>query len=278
MIYFTNVCVLVCGAGVMLLLQCEHMKKTVLQIGIFILFFTVTIFQNVEVTYAVEPHIDANIVLLFTNVERYREGVPILSSNEALSNTAKEKMTDLFTRGYFAHESPTGETVSDLARKNGYEFIVVGENLALGDFTSSKGVVDAWMNSKGHKENILADKYTEIGIAAGRGNYNGRVTWIVVQSFGRPKSSCPIIDKVLEDKIETWQKKLELYSRVAEYRRVEAERSDGTISERKARVLSYNVIAKFYNSSVERYTELVEEYNKEVGDYNSCLKEVVKDF
>ena len=242
------------------------------------LFFTATGFQYSDKVYAATPLIDADVVLAYTNVERYREGVPFLSSNVALSNTAKEKMTDLFTRGYFAHESPTGESVSDLAKKNGYEYIVVGENLALGDFTSSKDVVDAWMDSEGHRENILADKYTEIGIAAGRGDYNGRITWVIVQSFGRPKSSCPVVDKGLEESIEVLQKRLEVYSKIADFRREEAERNGGSLSEKKARVLSYNVVAKFYNSNVEKYKKLVEEYNKEVEGYNSCLKEVVKDF
>jgi Cysteine-rich secretory protein family len=220
------------------------------------------------------PLIYADSVLAFTNAERYKEGAPLLASNTLLSNVARKKMTDLFARQYFAHESPTGESVSDLAKREGYEYIVVGENLALGDFASSKAVVEAWMDSPGHRKNILSKSYSEIGIAAGRSNYEGRNTWIVVQSFGFPKSSCPVINTDLEKEINIVEQKLSILKTIANLREKEVEKSKGSLEVRIKLVETYNTAARLYNTTLDGYRDLIEEYNEEVGEYNNCLKEV----
>lgn len=62
----------------------------------------------------------------------------------------------------------------------------LGENIALGDFTSSQMMVNSWMKSPGHRTNILRNDFTETGIAVGKGVFNGREQWIGVQVFGRP--------------------------------------------------------------------------------------------
>jgi len=224
---------------------------------------------------AYRPAVYAESVLAFTNVERYKEGIPLLKSNNKLSDVALYKMRDMFNREYFEHVSPTGESVSDLADRFEYEYIVVGENLAFGDFVSSKDVVEAWMDSKGHRENILADKYTEIGIAAGRSNFEGSHVWIIVQAFGRPKSTCPTVNTELGRELETLQDRLEIYERVANIRKVQADRTDGSLNERKARIDAYNLVARLYNNLAENYRDLVDEYNETVGDYNDCLKDVI---
>lgn len=222
------------------------------------------------------PLINATEVLAYTNVERYRRGLPLLSTSGLLGEVAQIKMKDLFAREYFEHESPTGESVSDLADNVGYKYIVVGENLALGDFDSSKGVVEAWMNSEGHKKNILSKAFSEIGIAAGKGNYKGRNTWIVVQSFGNPRSSCPSIDSELANTIDVLKKKLEIYVSIAELRKEQVLLATGTSLElRQARVDSYNRVVKLYNATADEYTKIVDKYNSEVGDYNDCLKTTV---
>jgi hypothetical protein len=227
------------------------------------------------VVFAVyQPAIRADIVLAHTNVERYKEGLPLLKSNIILSQVAREKMSDLFAYQYFAHESPQGETVSDLAKRNGYAFILVGENLALGDFVSSKDVVNAWMDSPGHRKNILSESYSEIGIAVGRSMYEGRMQWVVVQSFGLPKDSCPAIDVELEGELESINEKLEIMGTIAQMREVQAQRRDGSLSDIQRRIESYNTAARMYNGYVERYKTIVDDYNESVGAFNECLKEV----
>jgi len=221
------------------------------------------------------PTIYADAVLAYTNVERYKRGLDILDSDRRLSEVAYVKMEDLFARQYFEHESPTGESVSDLAKDEGYTYIAVGENLALGDFDSSRDVVEAWMDSKGHRENILSETYTEIGIAAGRGYYEGRTTWIIVQAFGLPRSSCPAVDADLRAEIDRLEERLDILKSLADVREERIEAFKGTAREKQILINAYNLVARIYNSTAEDYRELIEEYNDGVEGFNDCLKSKV---
>jgi len=217
------------------------------------------------------PGIYAGGVLAHTNAQRYLEGLHILESDTTLSQVAYTKMQDLFARQYFAHEAPTGESVGDLATDAGYAYISVGENLALGDFSSNKDVVEAWMDSPGHRANILSETYTDIGIAAGRGRYEGRTTWVVVQAFGLPRSSCPGVDANLGARIDSLQSRLDLLERIVTIRRDATEERGITRSEYNRRVASYNTAAELYNNTVERYRSYAESYNAGVDEVNSCI-------
>ncbi len=239
-------------------------------------FFLVTLvfpFSN-TLAYTARPVIHAGSVLAYTNAERYKRGIPMLSTNKILSEIAHAKMLDLVNRQYFAHVSPSGEDVSDLAKKNGYEYVAIGENLALGDFTSSKDVVNAWMNSPGHRKNILSKTYSEIGIAAGKSEYKGRKTWIIVQSFGYPRSGCPAVDSKLSKEIDDYKQRIDFLGKIAEMRQTQANLKSGSISERKSRIEAYNIVVKIYNSTLDKYKKAIADYNNEVGNYNSCVKTV----
>lgn len=254
------------------LVQCIGMKKN-LSI-LLVLLCILSSFGYVANAQVPRPEIVADSILAYTNAERYKTGLPLYISNSVLSRVAREKMYDLFAYEYFAHESLKGETVKDLASRAGYEYIVVGENLALGDFRSDKEVVHAWMNSPGHRKNILSETFTEIGIAAGKGLYEGHMRWIIVQSFGLPKSSCPEVDVELAEDLEELDRLLSVVEGVALQREKEAKRKEGTLEERKARIELYNISARLYNMYAERHRVLVEAYNESVGEYNECLKEV----
>ena len=247
------------------------MKKGILQ-SIAYLLILLTLISPVTQVFAIEPTLNASSILAYTNAQRYKKNIPILSSNALLSEVARRKMLDLFARQYFEHESPTGDSVSDLVQDAGYEYIIVGENLALGDFTSSKAVVDAWMNSEGHKKNILSKAYSEIGIAVGRSNYKGRNTWIAVQSFGYPKSGCPSVDTVLQSKLDALQEKLDIYNGIVEIRKEQIKCEGITLEEKKVRVNSYNIAARLYNETVEEYKKRIAEYNVGVEKFNTCMK------
>jgi hypothetical protein len=223
--------------------------------------------------YAATAPITASSVLLFTNAQRYRAGLPNLTANPVLSQIAYTKMQDLFARQYFAHEAPTGEDVSDLANAVGYTYLAVGENLALGDFYSNKHVVDSWMDSPGHKANILSPKYSEIGIAAGRSLHKGRYTWVIVQTFGLPKSACPVLDAELKAKIDVLDKRIKLLGTVIDMRKKLVEEDDISRTEYIKRADSYNIAVTIYNKAVTEQKALVEKYNKGVGSYNDCLDE-----
>lgn len=223
---------------------------------------------------AATPAVTAGGVLGYTNAERHRAGLPLLASNVLLSQVATAKMQDLFTRQYFAHEAPTGEDVSDLANRVGYSYLTVGENLALGSFASNAAVVTAWMNSPGHRKNILSEGFTEIGIAAGRSTYQGRDAWIVVQSFGTPRSYCPRVSDTDAAAMQESQHMLTLMRTILATREKLLKDRSVPRSTYVARVRSYNHAAELYNEQVAEHRTLVVAYNTSVERFNACLTRV----
>lgn len=124
-------------------------------------------------------------VLELTNKERQKLGLPVLEQNEKLNSAAFFKGTDMIEKGYWSHFGPNGETPWQFIENSGYTFSFAGENLAK-DFTSSESAVQAWMESKSHRENILNDKFTQTGIAIIKGKIDDKETVIIVQMFARP--------------------------------------------------------------------------------------------
>ena len=83
---------------------------------------------------ALESFLTQSGVIQWTNIQRKNFGLPALKENSKLNLSAKKKAQDMIARQYFAHSSPSGEGVTDLAAAAGYEYIALGENLALGNF------------------------------------------------------------------------------------------------------------------------------------------------
>ncbi len=108
-----------------------------------------------------------------------------LSVSPLLQQAAQLKADDMAANGYFAHTSPAGITPWYWLGQVGYRYSSAGENLAV-DFIDSSDVHRAWMNSPGHRANILNAGYTEIGIATATGTYQGHETIFAVQFFGKP--------------------------------------------------------------------------------------------
>ena len=132
--------------------------------------------------FATDIHIDQLVTL--TNQKRAESGLSALRLNSQLSEAAAGKARDMFTKGYWAHTAPDGVTPWDFINGAGYTYTVAGENLAK-NFSNSSGVVDAWMNSSSHRENILRGQYEDIGFAVVNGVLNGEETPLVVQMFGK---------------------------------------------------------------------------------------------
>ena len=110
-------------------------------------------------------------VLDLTNQERAKIGVPALKLDIELSKVAREKSRDMQAKGYFDHNSPTYGSPFDMMKKFGVSYRTAGENIAMGQ-QSPQEVVTAWMNSEGHRKNILNANYTHIGIGhIAQGNY-----------------------------------------------------------------------------------------------------------
>lgn len=199
-----------------------------------------------------------------TNIQRTNNGLPALKENKVLDQTAAKKLQDMFSNQYFAHESPSGVGVDGLAKEAGYSYITIGENLALGNFESDAVLITAWMNSPGHRANILNTKYTEIGVAVGKGMYEGRETWIAVQHFGKPLSDCPSPDASLKNKIETEKAQADQMASDLEQKRQTLDRSN------KSQVDSYNKEVEQYNNLVRELKSLIDQYNRQIAAFNQC--------
>jgi hypothetical protein len=120
-----------------------------------------------------------------TNDERDSEGLTTLTRSARLDAAAQLKADNMAAEGYFSHDSPTGVTPWHWFNEVGYEYAYAGENLAV-HFSDSEDVVTAWMNSPGHRANIMNGRYSEIGIGTAKGTYKGSPTVFVVQLFGTP--------------------------------------------------------------------------------------------
>lgn len=121
-------------------------------------------------------------VIRLVNVERAKVGLKPLSENVKLSKVARIKSQDMINKKYFSHYSPTYGSPFDMMKKFGIRFRAAGENIAMGQKTP-KEVMNAWMNSAGHRRNILNPNFTQIGVGVAKDS-KGRLYW--TQMFIRP--------------------------------------------------------------------------------------------
>lgn len=128
------------------------------------------------------------VLVDLANDDRALANVPELVVNPKLIEAAQLKANDMAEKGYFAHQTPDGYDSWHWFEMVGYDYSHAGENLAV-DFSESSDVESAWMKSPTHRDNILNNKYTEIGIATAKGMYKGRETTFAVQMFGRPSGT-----------------------------------------------------------------------------------------
>lgn len=215
--------------------------------------------------------------LQWTNIQRYQtEKLPTLLQNNLLDEIAMQRLDDMFAKQYFEHVSPDGTSASDLAKNIDYEFISIGENIALGNFENDQILVQAWMDSPGHRANILNNTYLEIGIAVKKGLYQKQETWIGVQIFAKPFSACPgpsenmeIEIETIKDEIATLQNLLFLLEKEIEKMKP-VQRENIKIYNKK--VNTYNKTITEINSLIETQKELVAEYNYQINLQNECIK------
>lgn len=216
----------------------------------------------------------AGVILDTNNARAENGGLPALTENALLDQDAHMKLNDMFAKQYFEHVSPTGVGPADLAKAVGYGYVVVGENLALGDFGSDQGVVTAWMNSPGHRANILNVHYQEIGVAVGKGMYEGHDTWLAVQSFGMPLSACPAIDANLKAKIADNNATIASMKAQLDAKKAQIDATPTSDPNYNTYVNQFNAMIPDYNNLIETNRFNVTTYNGEVQAFNSCIASV----
>ena len=112
------------------------------------------------------------------NAQRTKAGLAALKIDEEVQKVAKDKAKDMVNLGYFSHTSPTYGSPFDMLKSYGVSYKTAGENIA--GNSSNQKAVDAWMNSEGHKANILNSGYNYTGIGIVQSNKYGK---IYVQMF-----------------------------------------------------------------------------------------------
>jgi uncharacterized YkwD family protein/spore coat assembly protein SafA len=129
-------------------------------------------FKNPDMIYPNQkvniPNIDAtkNVetqVQQLVNQERSKQGLKPLQMDWELQRTARTKACDMVQKGYFSHTSPTYGSPFDMMKQFGISYRTAGENIAQGQRTPAE-VMQSWMNSQGHRENILKSDFTHIGV------------------------------------------------------------------------------------------------------------------
>lgn len=134
-----------------------------------------------------------NIVRLTNSVRQQNKLLP-LTVNSSLTKAAASKAQDMINQHYFAHISPSRVTPWYWFKKAGYSYAYAGENLAI-DFIQSEDVVQAWLDSPSHRQNLLSNRFKEIGVATASGEINGAQSIVVVQMFGAPVTK-PVVKRV----------------------------------------------------------------------------------
>lgn len=113
-------------------------------------------------------------VVRLVNVERQKEGLSPLTTSSEFSNVARKKSEDMAIKGYFSHTSPTYGSPFDMMKTFGIKYNTAGENIAKGQI-SAESVMKAWMNSSGHRDNIMNPSFNKIGV--GMYEKNGTKYW-----------------------------------------------------------------------------------------------------
>ncbi|MBK9975267.1 MAG: CAP domain-containing protein [Planctomycetes bacterium] len=120
---------------------------------------------------ATEAQLAADVLVL-VNQERANVGAPALTWNGPLAAVAQAHSADMAARNFFAHNNPDGQTPFDRMAAAGITYTAAAENIAAG-YAEANAVMNGWMNSPGHKTNILNATYTEIGIGVKQGGSFG---------------------------------------------------------------------------------------------------------
>lgn len=137
---------------------------------------------------ATAAEITTETVVAEMNIHRAAAGLPPLRHDDRLLRAADSRMRDMEELAYWGHIAPDGRSPFEGIRPSGYEFRYAGENLAAG-FETAELLVQSWMESKGHRANILSPLYQDCGVSVIDGATTGRsVGRSVVVLFARPTS------------------------------------------------------------------------------------------
>jgi outer membrane murein-binding lipoprotein Lpp len=238
----------------------------------------------------------AKDVIKLTNNARAVNGLHPLAENQLLNLIAESRANDMLEKQYFAHVSPTGQQASDIAQTIGYHYKIIAENIGSGDFYTNQKIVDGWMQSPGHRANILSTEVQEIGAAVIRGKMKNADTYVTVQIFGL--QSLPVAQKTcvapssnllndieakkaeiasLQDQLNSLKQELDNEQEAIETDKKYTYDNAEKIQKLNERINAFNEKSRWYNKIVGEVKaksdvaqSMVNEYNRMSQIYNDC--------
>lgn len=171
----------------------EHVVLSIVIASILALLLSVTSYLVIRKT-TFGTLVASSVLIDLTNETRRDLGLLPLLKNDQLQQSSFEKGLEMASLGYFAHASPDGSAPWKFFKNAQYPFTYAGENLAL-NFSTSKQVHEGWLNSPKHRDNIVDQKFREIGISVVPSLYQKKPVLFVVQHFGLPKSQLSLPEK-----------------------------------------------------------------------------------
>ncbi len=212
-------------------------------------------------------------IIWFTNYYRVQNKLTPLETSQQLMKSSSDKLHDMFAYQYFNHTRPGSNRSFDVFfDKENYVYIKIGENLAMGDFNTSKEIVDAWMNSTEHRKNILDPVYTNIGVSDAYGSMDGSNTYAIVQHFGKPRNDCPAVDSSINNQINGLKSQVTTLKNQIGIKEGEVTSTNSLDPSSNAIIDEYNSLVDSYNLITNQISTLVASYNKEVTSYDNCIQ------
>lgn len=138
--------------------------------------------QKLSIPSTTSVNTQENEVVRLVNIERAKNGLQALKANWQVARVARYKSQDMANKGYFSHTSPTYGSPFKMMESFGVKFSAAGENIAMGQRIPAE-VMKGWMNSPGHRANILSAAYSQIGVGLAK-NSSGSLYW--TQMFIKP--------------------------------------------------------------------------------------------
>ncbi|MCX5811878.1 MAG: CAP domain-containing protein [Proteobacteria bacterium] len=232
-------------------------------------------------------------IISLTNITRVQNGIYELRENRLLNAIAEERVKDMFKKQYIGHVSPTGEGPSEVAQKVGYRYKYIGENIGSGMFIDNQKIINGWMQSPGHRQNLLSPKADEIGAAVLKDKMQGLDTWIAVQIFGlqsppvttdaaHRSAECIPPDQASKEAIDKEKRDVNDAENMIFLLKNDLEKEkailDRTQSKTKEMVKGYNDKVNEYNQRIYELKEknkgllqMINNYNENVQKYNKCI-------
>lgn len=224
----------------------------------------------------IEMPLSAIGVITGTNDVRVKNNRSQLVENKFLTAAAHARIKDMFEKQYFEHESPTGVKPAEVAEKSGYDYLQFGENIAMGEFSNDQALMDAWLNSPPHRENIMKPVFSEIGVAVERGTLFGKQVWLAVQLFGKPTAACTAPDADLKKQIDRGNIDYDAMEEKLTALRAELDttqpKTNDEIDAYNQKVADHNQLIDDLKAFLEKINKIRLEYNTQVDAYNVCLE------